>query len=57
MIKGMVSVGDIVQTYAYGKPYRVGEVLSLSMGRAEIKLPREIVWVETDFLAVIVPAN
>lgn len=51
----MIHTGDRVQSYSYGRPYRAGTVLSMSMGRAEVKLDNNggTTWIETDFLTKI----
>lgn len=58
----MIHTGDTVQTYSYGRPYRKAEVLSVSMGKAEVKIIEgvgrgEVTWVDCDFLDVIKKAD
>lgn len=58
MIMGNVHIGDIVQTYAYGQPYRMGEVVDIAYGKATVVFPTGgEAEVDCDFLAVIVSAE
>ena len=51
----MIFTGDIVQTYAYGRPYRKAEVLGLEYGQAVVRIipSGEVTKIDTDFLVKI----